>query len=53
MEKYKRLSRDIKEKIIRSLQETGVFINIPKLFFIVDTRVNGWRETLIKKGEEV
>lgn len=52
MEKYKRLSRDIKEKIIRSLQETGVFINIPKLFFIVDTRVNGWRETLIKKGEE-
>lgn len=52
MEKYKRLNKDIKEKITKSLQETGVFINISKLFFIVDTRVSGWREILIKKGEE-
>lgn len=52
MEKYRRLTKRVEEKITKSLQETGVFINIPKLFFIVDTRVKGWKEILLKKEEE-
>lgn len=52
MEKYKKLGKNIKERIKIELESNGFYLNLNKNFYVINKKFNGWENIALQLEEK-